>query len=281
MNALRRAAYMASPVAIVFIHSGNNDYLRHSLAQARRSNPKSPVYLIGDEATAGRYADAEHIHFRNYVTRARQFAEHYRHLNTNTDSFELFCMMRWFVLLDFMSRQGIDTATYLDSDIMLYEEMHYEHFRYYDYDLAVTGVAPPVLINNRTALEAFCTLMEHSYRDPYKLNSLEERFQTMQAQGLPGGICDMTFWELFIAESGFRIADLSHVTECAVYDRNIFLSDGFDMENGMKKVSWKDRRPFGHQGDARNPVRFKGLHFHGPAKSLMAEFLAPEAEPLS
>lgn len=272
---------MAAPLAIVFIHYGNDDYLSYSLAQARRSNPKSPVYLIGDESNGGKYADAEHIHYRNYMARARQFAEHYRHLNTNIDSFELFCMMRWFVLLDFMKHEGIDSATYLDSDIMLYEEMHYEHFRYYDYDLAVTGVAPPALINNITALDAFCAFMENSYLDPLKLDMLRERFQSLQDQGQPGGICDMTFWELFIAESRFRIADLSRVADNSVYDRNIYISDGFEMENGIKKVFWKDNKPFGHQGETSNPVRFKGLHFHGSAKSLMSEYLVREPKPFS
>jgi len=270
---------MAASVAIVFIHSGDSDYLCYSLAQARRSNPKSAVYLIGDEATAGKYAVAEHIPYRGYVEDAKKFAASYRHLNTNAHAFELFCMMRWFVLRDFMRHKHIETAVYLDSDIMLYEEMHYEHFRYYDYDLAVTGVAPPVLVNNIKALEAFCSLMSGSYTDPVQLKSLEERFRIMQARGIAGGICDMTFWEMFMTGDEFRVADLALQTDGALYDRNIILGDGFEMENGLKSVVWHGDKPYGISGKDRSLVRFKGLHFHGPTKELMGNYIAGPDRP--
>ena len=266
---------MHSPVAIVFIHSGDSEYLRYSLGQARYSNPKSPVYLIGDETTARKYQDAEHVLYRGYVAAAREFASVYRHMNTNAHSFELFCLMRWFILRDFMRLRGIEKAAYLDSDVMLYEEMHYEHFRLYDYDIALTGVAPPVLINNPAALDSFCALMEACYTDSGKLSILEDRFRAMQAEGRPGGICDMTFWEIFTASRQYRMFDLSQHCDEAVYDRNIFMSDGFEMQNGIKRVEWHDDKPCGYWGEEKCRVRFKGLHFHGPAKDVMAHYMAP------
>jgi hypothetical protein len=268
-----------SPIAIVFIHSGDSDYLRYSLAQARRSNPKSSIYLIGDETTAGKYADAEHVLYRDYVAAARAFASVYRHMNTNGHSFELFCLMRWFILRDFMRLRGIRSAVYIDSDIMLYEEMHYEGFRLYDFDLAVTGVVPPVLINNPAALEAFCSFIEESYTDNGRLAILEDRFRSMQAAGSPGGICDMTFWEMFIASGQYTISDLSMESGDAIYDRNIFLTDGFEMHNGIKRVAWHEGRPYGSREGSLVPIRFKGLHFQGPAKEIMGHFVFPPVSP--
>ena len=272
---------MYSPVAIVFIHYGDSDYLRYSISQARRSNPKSPVYLIGDESSFGKYPDAEHIPYREYVTAARAFASIYHHLNTNARSFELFCLMRWFILRDFMRLKGIQQAVYLDSDVMLYEDMHYEHFRLYDFDLAVTGVAPPVLVNNPAALESFCSLIEESYIDTGRLSFLEARYRAMQEAGRLGGICDMTFWELFIASGQYRISDLSIESGEAVYDRNIFLSDDFEMQDGIKRIVWHEAKPYGYRGEERGTVRFKGLHFHGPGKDIMNRFMSPVAPSVS
>ncbi len=265
---------MHSPVAVIFIHCGDSDYLRYSLAQARYSNPKSHIYLIGDGSTINKYPDAEHIMYSDYVTTARKFEKAYRHMNTNSRSFELLCMMRWFILQDFMQLNNITSAVYLDSDIMLYEEIHYERYRCYDYDLAVTGVAPPVLVNNIRALEAFCSFLEKSYSDKVTMSKLEERFQLMQVEGRPGGICDMTFWELFVADTNFKVIDWSLQIDDAVYDRNIHLSDGFEMDNGLKKVVWCGNRPCGIWETDRSMVRFKGLHFHGYAKEVMGAYLA-------
>src|SRR5262245_28179211 len=47
------------PLPIVFIHYGDNNYLRYSLEQAQHSNPYSPIYLIGDEQN-NRYSFVKH-----------------------------------------------------------------------------------------------------------------------------------------------------------------------------------------------------------------------------
>lgn len=259
---------------IVLIHYGDSDYLQFTIAQARYANPTAPIVLIGDEHTADKYPEITHIHFRPLSARAFAFARTYRHLNTNHEVFERFCLMRWFILLELMRRYGFSRAVYIDSDVLLYDAMEQQFRRIEGYDLAITGVAPPVLVNNLHVLESFCSFAEDCYRDEQLLCLLTGHFSALQQAREPGGVCDMTIWKLFMErQSEWRIIDLASSFDDLVFDRNIMLSNGFQLDGPVKKIIWKEGVPYGLGEDGRH-IRFASLHFHGPSKAIMRDYLA-------
>ena len=262
------------PQPILLIHYGDSDFLRHTIAQARYSNPRAEILLVGDENTAGKYAEVTHLDYRHFSKTAFSFAKTYIHMNSNHESFEKFCFMRWFIILELMRKRKIRQITYIDSDMMLYEEMGSEFSDLCSYDLALTGVVPPVLVNNIEALDDFCTFIQRGYSTPSFVELIKERFEAMQAAGLPGGICDMTFWELFKASTSFKIYDLLECRNDSVYDGNISVPEGFEMEAGRKRIFWRSGIPYGFRADTHSPLRFKVLHFQGYAKSLISDFLS-------
>lgn len=260
---------------IVLIHIGNSPYLKYSTEQAKQSNRRSPIILIGDEQSDQGYPHVEHYLMNHYLAEALEFVKLYRHMNTNREDFELFCFVRWFLLLSFMREHGLGQAVYIDSDVMLYENMHLERYALYEYDLAIAGVAPPALVNNIDALAGFCEFAKQCYADPALLRWLEERFARMQAAGLRGGNCDMTVWELFRDRTGWKLHDLSQRRDGAVYDRGILESDGFEMDGHIKRIFWREGQPYGQPIDGGEPVRFKGLHFQaGYGKQIMGDYLS-------
>lgn len=262
-------------IPIVLIHIGDSPYLEYSIVQARASNRRSPIILIGDEESNQGNPGAEFFLMNHYLGDAARFVDVYRHMNTNRIDFELFCFIRWFILLTFMREHNLEKAVYIDSDIMLYENMYHEQFALFDYDLAIAGVAPPVLVNNVKVLEAFCAFAITCYTDADVLLWLEKRYELMQADGRRGGNCDMTIWELFLRQTEFKLFDLSQVWQGAVYDRGILASDGFEMDGVMKRIVWRNGRPYGIPVAGGEPVRFKGLHFQaGYGKQIMVDYLS-------
>lgn len=95
---------------IIFIHQFNHNYLPLSLWQARKSNPESPVYLLGDGWNAHFDFLVEHVPIRNYRKKADEFARHFRNFSTNPPAFELVCLERWFILEEFMRDRVLKNA---------------------------------------------------------------------------------------------------------------------------------------------------------------------------
>lgn len=259
----------AGDIPIIFIHTGDSDYLHYSLLQAKLSNCTNSLYLIGNTKT--QYQFVQTARLEDYTISAIRFSRSYLHLSPNDSSFELFCLVRWFILRDFMLLNKLERAVYLDSDIMLYDNLQKEWHLAAPYDFAISGVAPPIMITNLSVLDEFCRLMEDTYGSEEGRQSLVRRYVEMQEAGIVGGICDMTFWETLKQSRPDRVLDLSIPDgNGAVYDRNIQLSEGFLMRDGIKQVTWQGGVPFGTRQDG-SLARFKGLHFHGE-KSRMRFF---------
>ena len=257
---------------IVFIHYGHHPYLYHALAQAFLIYPERQIFLIGDDSNHCP-PFVQHRHFSNYSTSAFKFAQQYQHLSGNHYNFELFCFQRWFVLRDFMALHQLEKAVYIDSDIMLYDNLEDDWALLGDTALGICGVAPPVFVNNLSALDLFCRFLEESYADPQELDKLRLHFAKMSTSGVAGGICDMTFWEMLAHQQPALIKDLipAQPLHCD-HDRNIELSNGYIMANGLKKITWTDGSPYGTLMDC-TPVRFKSLHLHGVGKAQSGDLL--------
>lgn len=254
---------------IIFIHDGNSDYLRYSIAQAALTSHERQICLIGDDSNDC-YPYARHYNFRDYIANAITFSKNYLHLSPNDRGFELFCFVRWFILRDFMLLNKLERAVYIDSDIMLYDKLLDDWQAAAGCDIAICGVAPPVMISNIYALDEFCRLLEESYGREEGRNALVQRYKDMRQSGIVGGICDMTFWEIMLQGRRDRVLDLSLPDGNGnVYDSNLQLSHGFVMYDGIKKITWKGGRPFGTRLDG-SMVRFKGLHFHGEKERMRA-----------
>ena len=154
----------ATSLPIVFIHYGNKDYLQYSLAQAKRSNPESTVYLLGD-ATNDCYDFVEHHPFSNYFEGATEFAKLYRHFNTLRHYYNLFDFQRWFVLREFLHARHLTKCLYLDSDTMLYVDVtaDLQKFRHFDFTLSWKTSGCTFFLNRVEALDEFCEMLTNIY----------------------------------------------------------------------------------------------------------------------
>lgn len=270
---------LPTAVPIVFIHQGASPHLAHALAQARQSNPQSRVILLGDDANRG-YEGVEHHALRDYFERAAAFAAVYTHHSTHPEAFELICFQRWFALDEFLKAHGLRQCVYLDSDVLLYTDVTQDmkKFHRFDFTLCWNMVGCVFFVNRRQGLETFCRFAMDLYtkRHPYHYDRMVAHYAVRQRHQLTGGVCDMTALQLYAEINFGSVGEASHIIDGAVYDPGIATPHpGFEMENGFKKVTWRDGQPWGTYVPTGELIRFGALHFTGVAKGLMPQYRTP------
>jgi len=68
---------------IIFVHKGNQEYLKYILNQTQKENPRVIIDLIGDESN-DRYEFINHFFLEEYFSGAKEFAKNiFIYLQTN------------------------------------------------------------------------------------------------------------------------------------------------------------------------------------------------------
>jgi hypothetical protein len=265
-------------LAIIFMHYTNSFYLKYSLAQAKLSNPESTVYLLGDTSN-NCYSFVEHHNFSDYFEGADRFSRIYRHFSTNRYHYSLFDFQRWYILRDFLAARNIHKCLYLDSDTMLYADVTEEQkkFAKYDFTLSALKCGQTFFLNRMEALEDFCNFLLDIYskKDRYHYDMMVAQYAVVRKNGQPGGASDMKAFNLYLHNKHYAdIGEVSKVIDGSIFDININTpTPGFEMENGIKKIIWKDGFPYGRHLRTQKLIRFNSLHFQGGnAKKLMKNF---------
>lgn len=255
----------------MFVHQNDSFYLPFSLVQAKESNPKSNIFLIGDNSN-NYYKFVKHDNTNNYFNQALHFAKTYKHMSPNNFCFELFCFQRWFILKDFMVRNNIQKCVYLDSDVMVYTNLTEEQKKFSHFDFAISSkVGNPncSFINNIEVLENYCNFLIKLYTNSELFKLLELQLEKKSLKGLKEGISDMTGFEEYFKTKSSNFGTLQHVINDSTYDRNIRRSHGFEMDDEIKKIYWVNNQPFCKQLDSGKLIKFNSLHFQGSAKQYM------------
>lgn len=254
-------------IPVVFIHFGECDYAPMVLARAQAA---------GNEI--------EFLNLDALAQRAHFFAKQYQHLSTNHHDFELACIVRWFVLNEWMYANGVPDCLYCDTDVLLFanaeNEWHGDPY-YYAQDFTLSlGTSGHTSFWKRAALDAFCKFVFQTYlkRDE-TYSELVRIYREMQAQHLSGGVSDMLLLKLFALQSSpsLRVGEMSKVRNSAVWDHNINASDNFRMtppgagEERHKEIEFVDGTPYGYHSTGAI-VQFKSLHMQGQAKRFISDY---------
>jgi hypothetical protein len=259
-------------VPIIFIHRGSSWYLWHTLRQARITNPESEILLVSDTFEPAWGAFARHVPIAAHFDEARRFASIYRHLSLNGYEYELFCFQRWFALQAVIEQHVSTPCVYLDSDVMVYDDLSSLQGRFSQFDLTVTRGKTPqnVFIRDRMAVARFCEFITDTYTR--HTDQLAERFEVYRSQHARGGICDMTSFDDYRKQHPERVGEMFEISDGAIYDNNLNASEGFEMGGGIKRLFWRAGKPYGKHIESGALVRFHTLHFQGGAKMLIPHY---------
>lgn len=195
-------------IPIVFIHTGNQGYLKKVIKLAERSNSK--VYLIGDETNKSyckNWVDASGFDISDYM----EFRKIYIHMSTNSAKFELGCFKRYYLLYAFMEVMHFKACFMLDSDTCVYQNLTRFKLGKYDvacglvydlvYDDASTNLwcaSPHSSFWKKNALKNFLDYLYFIYdsQDPRLKKFWKDYLDTSQ----PGGVSDMSLLGLWLKD---------------------------------------------------------------------------------
>lgn len=230
------------------------------------------VHYIGDAygCFVARMLGVRAHRLQNYHAAADEFAKVYRHHSTLGYEFELFCIQRWFVLMEFLKKTGKDCCVYLDTDVLLTRNLNDLVRQTLDFGLTFTGYSAHVCFVNRlTALEELCSYILKLYSDPANEERLRARHKEMAANYGGGGVSDMTMFWWLQKELPDLIGDYPAIFGQSPIDVSLGDTRGFEVDGtGFKKLAWTcgQASAFLSSGDE---IPLFAIHHQGSAKKII------------
>lgn len=268
---------MKQEVPLIFVGKGLQPYLKYALFQARHSNPDARIIVLGDSFN-DHYPFVEHHCIYDYYTEAKEFPLLYKNKTQTEDNYLMFAAQRVIILAEFLERHDLKSCVLADTDIMLYADLNDFINAVQGYDIALhydsNGDCAPIGFSYFThnTLKAFSSFILTLLSNPEHLETCES---------LPNKIeNEMEMARLFLNEKPQRICSLYNPLKGKIVDPNFCNSHGFILENGHKKISWKDGIPFAESINTHELVPFYILHFQGSLKALMSQYYTGPKIPL-
>jgi len=261
-------------VPIIIVHRGSQYYLKYCINQVRYTNPTAPIYLLGDESN-NHYPGVQHLPVERYMTTARQFEAIYKHLSARPYDYELFCIQRWFVILEMMTDLSLTSCIHLDSDMLVYSNLTDILLPYQSRLLAGFYGSPHILyFGQRDTLADFCHRITESYTNPVLLQRLEAKYQQfLNGEAFHGfvGISDMDLLMEYLDDHRDEWQDLNIVHNDGVFESNISVSEGYrlDWVKNQKSFNWQNGIPYAYSLALQRWIRQHTLHCQGAAKNKM------------
>jgi hypothetical protein len=256
--------------SLIYIHKGYSWYVPLALLNGKQFYGRN-VHYIGDAygCFVARMLGVRAHRLRDYHKGADDFAKIYSHHSTLGYDFELFCIQRWFVLLEFLRKQGMDSCVYLDTDVLLAANLQEIVEKTRKFGLTFTGYSAHVcFVNRAAALAELCDFISQLYENPDNEERLRARHEEMAANYGGGGVSDMTMFWWMQKERPDLIGDYPSIFGDSPIDVSLDDTRGFKADaNGFKKIEWFNRIPNVNAADGRS-IRLLALHHQGAAKVL-------------
>lgn len=257
---------------IVFIHKGNSWYLPYTLWQVHQTNPQQPIYFIGDASTKHFPRWVRHVEISKYNCSTSHLDSVYRHNSRLGPEFEQTCIQRWFILDAFMDDYGFDRCVYLDSDILVYEDLAKVYQKLPGHQMTWCGFsAHSNFISNHSALKLYCQNVIDLYTGCFPAEYIEQSlFHRVMANKVSGNISDMTFFYDFNLRYPGSLLLVSDPNPEGTFDVSMEETRVFENNgSGFKKIYWKGKQPWGKVTKTGVMVPFVTLHFQGKGKQIL------------
>lgn len=253
-----RKSFMSLP--LIFIHRTPDNYLYYVLRQAKSSNPKSNIFLLGSESNRKYISDGmQHFLIENYFEGASQFAKVYKHLSPLEYEYLLFCFQRWFVLRDFMERHNIEKCWVIDTDVMVFSDLNNPNFEKFTFEKNWNSII------SLKDIRDFCKVQMDSFNKNASFENLKSyalvRGHQRNNQPL---ISDMVTMNLFF-EKHLNRRRTNGIFSDSFFDTNLFLQfPGVEMAGKRKKIFLVDNQLYCKKNNSKELIKVNSIHFTTP-----------------
>jgi hypothetical protein len=265
---------MTLPLPIILIHRGNSWYLPYTIWQCKVTNPQSPIYLIGDGGTAHLNGMVNHIDITQYDKDIQTLRSVYKHHSNLGADFELACIERWFILAVFLRQHKLSNALYLDSDILVYDELDSYASRFATHGMTWCSFsAHSNFISNPAALENYCKLVIDIYTDKIPAVLLEKGlYQRVVSGEMKMNISDMTFFHDYDLVYPNSLLAINKYVDEGCFDISMEDTNGVEATgDNFKKITWQDKQPYVTLVGTGKQIPMITLHFQGKGKQVLKD----------
>lgn len=269
---------LSSVPPLIFFSNGTPWYLKYTLSQARRFNQSSPILLFTDALDETIDDTIQQILISDYDEDYERFLLVYKHLSTNSFSFEAICFGRWFIINRFLKDHFIPSFWYFDSDVLIFTDLTKENDILLNYDISLSqrSCSHCSFWKDKKTLQDFCDFIMEQYSTSLYVQKLEDFYQYHRKESRPGGVSDMALINLFVDQSSLQVFDSSLVHDNAVFDHNLSSvinnphEKGYQSAWGIKKIYWRDELPFIERVSDRERIRLSVIHCQGKSKQFIS-----------
>lgn len=280
-------------IPIIIYHLGHRSYVPLCMKQALKYN--NQVILITDAVE--KYAEIDGLTLvdsNEYIGKIHSFQKLYIHLSTNSQSLEFLCIIRWFVVQEYMNKNNIERAFICDSDVLIYDnitKLNNTYLKLYPFMLCSSpskNLTGGQSVWNLSELEKFVKFVFEFYENQENRTNMIDWYSKNKSVG---GICDMTLLYYFAHnENKFKGLRLSNYPMFKMELNQIFENEfTFDLhmdstgnheypedwemnERGSKKIKYIQNVPYCYNNRLGKDIRFVLLHFQGRNKAIMEKY---------
>lgn len=256
---------------IVIIHMGFAKYLLYVLRQIKITNPNSEIFLISDKENKkySKYSTFVDIS-KIQSLESKSFKENYIHLGKSSPNYEMFCMLRWIILRDFMREYNIKECLHIDSDILIFSDLNKALNPFSNYKISLAhNLALTMHIKDIEILDEFSKYLLFKYTNENELNKLKDMYYKTDRinNGVAGSISDMDISREFFSRVKEPIGDLSEIVNDSIFDSAIVYGEPeFEMlkkgKYKLKKIFFENKIPFCNYAlnGENKKIKFHSLH---------------------
>ncbi len=256
---------------IVIIHMGFAKYLLYVLRQIKITNPNSEIFLISDKENKkySKYSTFVDIS-KIQSLESKSFKENYIHLGKSSPNYEMFCMLRWIILRDFMREYNIKECLHIDSDILIFSDLNKALNPFSNYKISLAhNLALTMHIKDIEILDEFSKYLLFKYTNENELNKLKDMYYKTNRinNGVAGSISDMDISREFFSRVKEPIGDLSEIVNDSIFDSAIVYGESeFEMlkkgKYKLKKIFFENKIPFCNYvlNGENKKIKFHSLH---------------------
>jgi len=265
-------------IPIVIVHAGNSYYLKDTLTHAKKCSDR--VVLLGDESNFGVIDGIEHFSLTSLrCPELDEFENNFVNYSTNSEYIEKFCFSRVFYLRTWMKMSGTPTCVYIDSDVVLLDNVNnlFNGELAYLYTVGTFSASIHTSCITIDFTNEFIQLCKDIYVNKTKHHLIEDKIRNHVENNIPGGICDMTLHA--ILSRTLKVNNLnSFINGESTFNDNINDSYGpngrntFKMTGSLIEITREGTRFYVYTNDGKK-IRLNSIHFQGQAKNLIYPFI--------
>ena len=237
-------AKASADAPILFIHYGAAEYLKWTLRRARASNPGKRIVFLGDKSNK-RFSRgvAEFFEFESLAGGEKettfqqvfQVIQGSRHRFNKANGIEFwlkFVFRRWFLIEEFLRREGIDAFWTFDSDTLILAPLGPRESRFAEFS-ATTQCKGECLngwVGSRELVSRYTDSILEQFQSPGFLQSQRERLE------IHAGLAfnEMDAFSEFRRRSGVKVWHAQGAVDGEVFDDSLTFTE--DYEAASEKV---------------------------------------------